>query len=288
MAATGVDGVVPWAERLARSRREGLGSAPASTWATKDGEDALTEVPEYLLERSKARRRALGLLDDDGGGEAAAGGGGGGGAAAGGGGGGPQPTAIEPIAAREVAAPAPEPAYVTAARTRRKAPVWISVPVVAGIGVWAMIYVGLLGESNAGAEGALELGTELYAANCSTCHGAGGGGGVGRNFTEGELILTFPNIEDQFAFVRQGTIEDEPYGDPNRPGGQRIGGSLGKMPGTWANLTDAQLYAIIRHEREDLSGEQIDDPEALLARDELFDELEAAGSQSDTLPQPEG
>ena len=242
-----------------------------------DAEDALTEVPEYLLERSRARRRALGLLgDDEGGAEAAAPGATEGASAGAAGGGRPTPTEIAPISAREPDVVQPEPAYVTAARTRSKPPAWISVPVVAGIGLWALIYVALLGESDAEAAGPLELGAELYATNCASCHGATGAGGVGRPFVDGEVVLTFPTVEGQFAFVRQGTIDGEPYGDPDRPGGQRVGGSFGQMPGEWSNLSDAELLAIVRHERENLSGEEVA-PEDLAARDALFEELEAAG-----------
>ena len=246
----------------------------------------MTEVPEYLLERSKSRRRALGLLDDDGGGEAAGGGGGGGGAGVAEASG-PSPTAVAPIEPKEVAAPPPEPAYVTAARTRSKPPSWISIPLVASIAVWALVYVALLGESDAGAADPLEIGAELYAANCASCHGAAGGGGVGRQLADGETVLTFPLLEEQFAFVRQGTVDGEPYGAESRPGGQRIGGSFGNMPGNWPNLTDAELYAIMRHEREGLAGEELGDEE-LEDREVTYELLEDEGTVSEVLPEAEG
>ncbi len=249
----------------------------------------MTEVPDYLLERSKSRRRALGLLDDDGGGAAD---GGGGGAAAGGGGaaaGGPSPTTVAPIEPRELAPPPPEPAYVTAARTRNKPPAWISVPLVAGIAVWALIYVALLGESDAGAADPLELGAELYAANCASCHGAGGGGGVGQVLADGEVTETFPLLDEHFAFVRQGTIDGEPYGAESRPGGQRIGGGYNgtAMPGNWPNLTDAELYAVVRYEREGLAGEELEDDD-LVDRETVYELLEGEDTVSEVLPDAAG
>ncbi len=249
----------------------------------------MTEVPEYLLERSRSRRQALGLLDNDGGGDDAGVGGGGGGGAGVRESSGPSPTAVAPIEPRKVSAPPPEPAHVTAARTRSKPPAWISISLVTSIAVWALVYVALLGESDAGAADPLELGAELYAANCASCHGAGGGGGVGRPLAGSEVVLTFPLLEDQFAFVRRGSVDGEPYGAESRPGGQRIGGSFGTtMPGFGERLSDAELYAIIRHEREDLSGEELDS-ETVQDREVTYELLqEESDTVSTVLPDAEG
>lgn len=240
----------------------------------------MTEVPDYLLQRSKARRVALGLAVDDGDGGAPAGGGAvapsgdGGGASAGAGGG---PTQLAPISAKEQAPPPPEPAYVTAARTRKKAPFWVASLFIM-LPVYLFVYVALLGAESASTETALGLGGELYGAQCATCHlGNGGGraeGGVGQTLYQGEVIGTFPDDADMFDYIRNGSsAQGEPYGNPDRPGGQRI--SLGGMP-AFANLTDYELYAIIRHEREILSGEEIDD-ETFALREEHWLELEEDG-----------
>ncbi len=238
----------------------------------------MTEVPDYLLQRSKARRVALGLAVDDGdggapadGGAVAATGGGGGGSA------GPAPTQLAPISPKEPTPPPPEPAYVQAARTRKKPPLWVASLFVM-LPVYLFVYVALLGEESASTETALGLGGELYAAQCATCHlGNGGGraeGGVGQTLYQGEVVATFPDVAEMFDYIRNGSLaQGEPYGNPDRPGGQRI--SITGMPG-FANLTDYELYAIVRHEREILSGEELDD-ETFALREERWLELEEDG-----------
>ncbi len=238
----------------------------------------MTEVPDYLLQRSKARRVALGLAVDDGdggapadGGAVAATGGGGGGSA------GPAPTQLAPISPKEPAAPPPPPAYVTAARSRKKAPLWVASLFIM-LPVYLFVYVALLGEESASTETALGLGGELYGAQCATCHlGNGGGraeGGVGQTLYQGEVVGTFPDVAEMFDYIRNGSsAQGEPYGNPDREGGQRI--SLGGMP-AFANLTDYELYAIVRHEREILSGEELDD-ETFALREERWLELEEDG-----------
>jgi mono/diheme cytochrome c family protein len=245
----------------------------------------VSEVPEYLLQRSKARRRALGLpVDDDDDGGAPADGGGGGGAVAttGGGGGGPAPTQLAPIEPKETPPPPPEPAYVTAARTRKKPPIWVSALFVM-LPVYLFVYVALLGEEAANTETALGIGAELYGAQCATCHlGNGGGqaeGGVGQTLYQGEVVRTFPEVADMFDYIRNGSVAaGEQYGNPDREGGVRI--AAGGMP-AFQNLTDYELYAIVRHEREVLSGEEIDGAEFTL-REELWEELEADGGTHPT------
>ena len=104
----------------------------------------MTEIPEHLLERSKARRAALGLLKDGetassttpvkaGDADAA-----------------PAAAAAAP-AARAAAAPAPVaikapepvPPYVAAALARKKMPFWV-VPVLLFLPIWMILYVGTL------------------------------------------------------------------------------------------------------------------------------------------------
>lgn len=237
----------------------------------------MTEVPDYLLQRSKARRRALGLAVDDDGDD-----GGGGGAApaaaAGGGGGGSQPTQLAPIPDKDAPTPPPEPAYVTAAKTRRKPPIWVAA-LFSLLPLYLFLYVALLGSDTANTETALGLGAELYASQCASCHlgnGAGSAeGGVGQSLYQGEVERTFPEIAAQFDYVRHGSFAaGEPYGDPNREGGVRI--AAGGMPGGWANLTDYQLYAIVRYERETLSGEELAE-DVFLEREETWATLQEDG-----------
>lgn len=219
----------------------------------------MTEVPEHLLERSRQRRAALGL----GGGESAP-------AAppadAGAGEATPATTAsatpaaaaaATPAVAPEPAAPEPVPPYVEAALRRKKVPVW-ALPVVALLPLWAFLYAGSLSEPEVELEGQLALGATIYQ-QCAGCHGANGGGGSGRQLSGGEVLATFPTIEGQLEFVAVGTtgFSGKPYGNPDRPGGQHIGGSFGNMPAFIGTLTPDELLAVVRHERETLGGEMI-------------------------------
>ena len=218
----------------------------------------MTEVPEHLLERSRQRRAALGLGGGDGGGgdapaapdsSAAAD------AAA------PVPAAqavpATPAEPEPPAAPEPLPPYVEAAERRKKIPVW-ALPVVAFLPLWAFIYVGSLSEPEVELEGQLALGATIYT-QCAGCHGANGAGGAGRQLNNGEVLATFPAIENMLEFVAVGTagFSGRPYGNPDRPGGAHVGGSYGNMPAYSGTLTDEELLAVIRHEREVISGEMV-------------------------------
>ena len=75
-------------------------------------------------------------------------------------------------------------------------------------------------------------GRTLFAANCASCHGSAGGGGLGPKFTDGKLQRDFPNIDAQISFVKHGR---------------------GIMPAWGPLLTEAQIHAVVRYEREVLS-----------------------------------
>lgn len=214
----------------------------------------VTEIPEHLLKRSKQRRAALGLGDDEGEGEGTAEGG-------------EAPAAATPAQAEEAApapvmaapspestvaaAPEPDPPYVAAAKQRRRIPIWVS-PVLVFLPFWAILYAGVLEVDEAEAEGPLALGAEVFtSAGCAGCHGAQGGGGIGPQLSAGEVLATFPELDAQMEFVRQGSVDGEAYGAPDRPGGQRVG--TGGMP-PFDNLSDEELAAVVCHERITLSG----------------------------------
>lgn len=171
----------------------------------------------------------------------------------------------------EVVPPEPPPPYVQASLTRKKIPFW-AMPVLAFLPVWAIIYVGGLSPASTGEAGPLELGAELYASRCASCHN---GGAVGRPLDGGEVLLTFPDIAGQLEFVALGSEGTGPagtvYGDPNRPGGahavQSYNGSL--MPAFGESLTPEELLAVIRYEREVLSGEEVP-PEQIGDADQRF------------------
>ncbi len=195
-------------------------------------EGAVTEIPEHLLKRSRERRAALGLSSDEGGGDAPA-----------------TPAAAAPAASAAVEPagastpavppppappavvappPPPPPEYVQAAMRRKRIPYW-ALPVVALLPLWAFIYQWSLTPPSATISGPLAEGEAIYTANCASCHlptGAGdSAGGIGRQLSNGEVLLTFPDIADQISFVMTGSDPyiGKPYGDPDRPGGPQIG-----------------------------------------------------------------
>ena len=218
-------------------------------------EEALAEVPDYLLQRSRERRAALG-----------AGGAGGGPTPSSGdtGGGEPAPAAAaESPAVAEAAAPAVEaavPAVIEEAppppplpTSRTGIPGWM-LPVLVALPFWAIVYMGAFGTVKSGAAptGAA-LGAQVFATNCAPCHGGRGEGGVGPKLAGGEAALTFPNEADHIAWVDTGSAphKGQPYGDPARAGGQHVAKS-GGMPSFKGKLTDAQIAAVVTYERTGL------------------------------------
>jgi hypothetical protein len=211
----------------------------------------LTEIPEHLLQRSRERRAALGLGGGDAGATPAA-----------------SPAAdtpgaeVTPAAAAaaapvrragpvepEVKEPEPVPHYVEAAQRRHRIPVW-ALPVLAGLIFWAPIYIGTLDTPAAG--GPIDAGREIYPISCGGCHGPGGGGGVGRQLSDGEVLLTFPTWQGHVDFVVLGTrggYEGEIVGDPDRPGGPHIGGDFGIMPGFSTLLSSLEILEVVLYER---------------------------------------
>jgi mono/diheme cytochrome c family protein len=214
----------------------------------------VTEIPEHLLKRSKAARTQAE------GGTAAA----------------DAPAATPgtaaattpssaPAAQAPVAPPAPvgppppkpDIPVVAAAKARKKIPFW-AFATLSTLPLWAFMYVRALTPSADKVSGPLGEGAALFS-GCATCHGLKGEGGVGYQFSQQEILKTFPHIEDQLRWVYGGTdayitagIQD--YGDPNRPGGAHITGVKGKMPGQSAQLTEAQILAVVCHERYTVGG----------------------------------
>jgi len=214
----------------------------------------VTEIPEHLLRRSRERREALGL-------------GGGGGA------GDETPTpapAAAPVAVAEAsAAPAPveavavpevptgpDPVVLAAQAQRRNAvPLWV-MPVLIALPFWGFFYMGAFGSrTKTAVVDPLVVGSQVYhSAGCSGCHGANGEGGVGPALQNGDAQITFPNIADQIAWVETGSQTKPigtPYGDPNRPGGQRVV-KVGAMPAFQGTLSPTQIQDVVMYEREKL------------------------------------
>jgi mono/diheme cytochrome c family protein len=219
----------------------------------------VTEIPEHLLKRSRERRSALGQGD----GEAA----------------GAAPAASTPAtttpAAPAAATPsgpptraaAPTPAgppppkpdsfVVSRYKDRKKVPFW-AMGALGLLPIWMFMYVRSVTASAQEATGPLGMGAEVYS-NCASCHGGNGGGGVGYQFSEGEVLKTFPHIEDQLRYVLYGTgaynvAGVEIYGNPDREGGPHLAGARGAMPGFAGSLTDYEILAVVCHERYALGG----------------------------------
>ena len=249
----------------------------------------MTEIPEHLLKRSKERRSALGLGGDD---TAAAGSDPAAAPAAStpattsdaapapAASGGP---AVRKAAAAPAAAPPPKPdsPVVAAAKSRAKIPIW-AMAALSLMPIWVFMYVRSLTAAPVVAAGPMGIGAEVYS-GCASCHGATGGGteegGTGRPLHDGEVNLTFPNIEDQLRFVYFGTTAYNiagiaSYGDPGREGGPRAPGSLAEMPPqgstTGGTLTDEEILGVVCHERYFFNGPDINEDEAAAEEFELW------------------
>lgn len=225
-------------------------------WATvteatpnQSAEETLTEVPEHLLARSKARRAAL-SGDGDASAETT-----------------PATTestspepakpataATQPAATPEKAEPEPTPPWVEAAESRKKVPVWV-VPVLVALPIFFILYAWTLGEP-AAEEGPLAAGGEVYGISCSGCHGGSGGGGSGPALSGGAVVETFARPVDQVTWVALGSTGfrdagESSYGDTSKP-------IVGGMPGQAESMDAEDLMAVVLHERAEFGGEAFD------------------------------
>ena len=210
----------------------------------------MAEIPEHLLRRSKERRAALSgeeAPDAPTGDESA-------------------PSEAAPAKAEAAAPAAPLPRVSAAPPPKPEGPpvdflpagkrrmsMW-GLPVMAALPFFAFFYAQAF--QNPPPErptDPLVLGEEVYrSSGCGGCHGATGGGGVGPKLAEGEAAKTFPNEEDHIAWVRTGSaaVAGQPYGDPNREGGQHV--ATGGMPAFGGSLDAEELEAVVAYEREKL------------------------------------
>ncbi|MCY3952517.1 MAG: cytochrome c, partial [bacterium] len=241
----------------------------------------MTEVPEYLLERSRQRRLELtGEAGPTAGspteGAAPAAPATAGAPAV------PAP-ATSPLPAIPPAAPPPPPPppkpWVQAAMGRNKIPYWV-MPVLLFLPIWVFMYVGTLEEPTRAATGILADGAEVYAQECAACHTAtGAGSGTGPRLNDGEVLLTFPDgaehrgLAQHIAWVAAGTGgtgEGNPYGDPERG---RVAGWFADMPGHYDELTATEILAVVLYER---TAHGDSDVAATLAP--ILDEMLAGGA----------
>ncbi len=71
-------------------------------------------------------------------------------------------------------------------------------------------------------------GRRVFVASCARCHGARGEGRIGPRLA-GRVAERFPDVDDQISFVTEGK---------------------GLMPGFGNLLTDEEIEAVVRYERE--------------------------------------
>ncbi len=230
----------------------------------------MTEIPEHLLRRSRDRRAALGDGGADSGSEAP----GDGDAAASPAvpaaavaatGGAVAVPATEPEAAPPVVLPRP----VQAALRRKRLPTYV-VGALAVLPFWALLYAGAMTvPPRTITDPQLIEGKALYESQCAGCHGQDGGGGQGRAISGGEVLKTFPVGErdahiEWVAIGTEGVGQGNGYGDADREGGQRVAGSYNgsNMPAFGETLTEEEILAVVRYEREILEEQT---PEQLLA-----------------------
>jgi mono/diheme cytochrome c family protein len=203
----------------------------------------LTEIPEHLLERSRARRAALGLGGGDAAPAKAAD------AAA--------PATTGATAPAKAAAAAPVAAAkkpevvqspeVRAANARKKIP-WWAAPVLIALPLWSFLYVQTLSKPSASAVGALAEGEIVYA-RCAGCHGANGGG-AGAIPGLGDVLVTFPDVAQQVEWLVKGSDgfkADGVYGATGKP-------VAGGMPGWGAELTANELMSVVLFTRVRFGG----------------------------------
>ena len=197
----------------------------------------MAEVPEHLLQRSRERRAALegGPAPEPSAAPVAASGA-------------PPPTqtggvpaaAMAP-AAPVVAAPPPPP---RARPSANRVPTWV-VPALAALPLWGFLYLGIFGER--GAEVHAVSGSQVYASNCASCHGATGGGGVGPALADGASVQTFPDEAAHIDWVKTGSqpVAGKPYGATGKI-------ATGGMPGFEGSLSEEEIQAVVQYERDEL------------------------------------
>jgi mono/diheme cytochrome c family protein len=221
----------------------------------------VTEIPEHLLRRSKERRAALSGEEGAATAEAAA-------AvtetpagsmpvpadapspeAAPGGGGAGAPSTGRPAVAEPEPAPRIGP-------TLTRIPIWI-MPVLVGLPLWGLIYIGAFGARNVNNKDPVIVGGSIFAANCSSCHGANGEGGVGPKLNGGEVVQEWPKLADHITWVHTG-------------GAPFVGGTIGAlhipvpannvMPPFGTDhggiLSDLQIQQVVCYERVTFGNEK--------------------------------
>jgi mono/diheme cytochrome c family protein len=102
------------------------------------------------------------------------------------------------------------------------------VEVLVLLGVAVFVVMLFANEPGSGTAGPTSPGAKVFAANCASCHGADGGGGIGPQLAGGAAKKRFPNVDEQIAFVTKGS---------------------GGMPSFGGQLSPAQIRQVVEYTR---------------------------------------
>ena len=102
------------------------------------------------------------------------------------------------------------------------------VEVVALVAVACVVVLLFANEPESGSTAPTTPGAQVFAASCAACHGADGGGGTGPQLAGGAASERFPDVEDEIAFVTDGS---------------------GTMPSFGGRLTPAQIRQVVEYTR---------------------------------------
>ncbi len=102
--------------------------------------------------------------------------------------------------------------------------------VAGAVAVAAVVVALALAGCSSGGEAQPTTGKGIYEANCATCHGVDGQGGVGPALA-GVVADKYPNIEDQIAVVTNGK---------------------GRMPSWRGDLTPKEIRKVVEYTRTGL------------------------------------
>lgn len=106
------------------------------------------------------------------------------------------------------------------------------IAVIVALVVAAALLATACGGGGGDTEARPTTGRGIYKAYCLTCHGADGQGGVGPQLA-GVVVERFPDIEDQIAYVTNGT---------------------GRMPAFRSTLSAGEIRKVVTYERTDLGS----------------------------------
>ncbi len=102
------------------------------------------------------------------------------------------------------------------------------VEVLAAVAAAVVVVLLFANDPDSGTSAPTTPGAQVFAANCASCHGADGGGGTGPQLAGGAAAKRFPDVEDQIAFVSQGS---------------------GAMPSFAGRLGPAQIREVVEYTR---------------------------------------